>query len=253
MDETPEAASGLGETVQAGWQRVEHDQSLALNSISVPHDEADGLPADRCYAGSACKMTYDIGRYSRLTNGVCDVVSDIDGDGSEDCSSDGGSDSDSSDCSSDGGPRVRFDELEDFSEDDDDSDASCEVEIAPSFRGQNMCRTRSEKEAAGRHVAQSAAGQQDTVVPVTGSASTADSDNTGQTAKTAPLIRTVGAAGGIGEGLGAEGLARQVQNKERTEPKKPAQRRPRPRLTEEQKAAKRREALHRIYRGDSIL
>jgi hypothetical protein len=250
MDETPEAASGLGETVQAGWQRVEHDQSLALNSISVPHDEADGLPADRCYAGSACKMTYDIGRDSRLTNGVCDVVSDIDGDGSEDCSSDGGSDSDSSDCSSDGGPRVRFDELEDFSEDDDDSDASCEVEIAPSFRGQNMCRTRSEKEAAGRHVAQSAAGQQDTVVPVTGSASTADSDNTGQNAKTAPLIRTVGAAGGIGEGLGAEGLARQVQNKERTEPKK---RRPRPRLTEEQKAAKRREALHRIYRDDSIL
>ena len=143
MDETPEAASGLGETVQAGWQRVEHDQSLALNSIPVPHDEADGLPADRCYAGSACKMTYDIGRDSRLTNGVCDVVSDIDGDGSEDYSSDGGSDSDSSDCSSDGGPRVRFDELEDFSEDDDDSDASCEVEIAPSCRGQNMCRTRS--------------------------------------------------------------------------------------------------------------
>ena len=253
MDETPEAASGLGETVQAGWQRVEHDQSLALNSISVPHDEADGLPADRCYAGSACKMTYDIGRDSRLTNGVCDVVSDIDGDGSEDCSSDGGSDSDSSDCSSDGGPRVRFDELEDFSEDDDDSDASCEVEIAPSCRGQNMCRTRSEKEAAGRHVAQSAAGQQDTVVPVTGSASTADSDNTGQNAKTARLIRTVGAAGGIGEGLGAEGLARQVQNKERTEPKKPAQRRPRPKQTAEQKAAKKREALHQIYRGDSIL
>jgi len=253
MDETPEAASGLGETVQAGWQRVEHDQSLALNSIPVPHDEADGLPADRCYAGSACKMTYDIGRDSRLTNGVCDVVSDIDGDGSEDCSSDGGSDSDSSDCSSDGGPRVRFDELEDFSEDDDDSDASCEVEIAPSCRGQNMCRTRSEKEAAGRHVAQSAAGQQDTVVPVTGSASTADSDNTGQNAKTAPLIRTVGAAGGIGEGLGAEGLARQVQNKGRTEPKKPAQRRPRPKQTAEQKAAKKREALHQIYRGDSIL
>ncbi len=51
------------------------------------------------------------------------MVSDIDGDGSEDYSSDGGSDSDSSDCSSDGEPRVRFDYLEDFSEGDDDFDA----------------------------------------------------------------------------------------------------------------------------------
>ena len=91
-------------------------------------------------------------------------------------------------------------------------------------------------------------------MPVTGSASTADhSGNTGPNAKKAPLIRTVGAAGGIGEGLGAEGLARQVQNKERTEPKKPAQRRSRPTRTADQKAEKKRAALHRIYRGDSIL
>jgi hypothetical protein len=254
MEENPEAAGGLGESVQAGWQRVQHDQSLALTSIPVPHDEAEGLPEARCYSGSACGKNYDIGRDSRLTNGVCDVVSDIDGDGSEDCSSDGGSDSDSSDCSSDGGRRVRFDELDDFSEGDDDSDASFGVEIEPSCIGQNRRRTRSVEEAARRHVAQSAAGQQDKVVPVTGSASTADhSGNTGPNAKKAPLIRTVGAAGGIGEGLGAEGLARQVQNKERTEPKKPAQRRSRPTRTADQKAEKKRAALHRIYRGDSIL
>jgi hypothetical protein len=232
---------------------VQHDQSLALTSIPVPHDEAEGLTEARCYSGSACGKNYDIGRDSRLTNGVCDVVSDIDGDGSEDCSSDGGSDSDSSDCSSDGGPKARFDELDDFSEGDDDSDASFEVEIEPSCIGQNRSRTRSDKEAARRHVAQSAAGQQDKVVPVTGSASTADSGNTGQNAKTAPLIRTVGAAGGIGEGLGAEGLARQVQSEERTVPKQPGQRRPRPKQTEEQKAKKKRAALQNIYRGNSIM
>jgi len=253
MEENPEAAGGLGESVQAGWQRVQHDQSLALTSIPVPHDEAEGLPEARCYSGSACGKNYDIGRDSRLTNGVCDVVSDIDGDGSEDCSSDGGSDSDSSDCSSDGGRRVRFDELDDFSEGDDDSDASFGVEIEPSCIGQNRRRTRSVEEAARRHVAQSAAGQQDKVVPVTGSASTADSGNTGPNAKKAPLIRTVGAAGGIGEGLGAEGLARQVQSEERTVPKQTVQRPSRPKQTADQKAKKKREALRLAFRNDSIM
>ncbi len=42
--EADPAVSGLGETVQAGWQRVQHDQSLALTSIPLPHDEANGLP-----------------------------------------------------------------------------------------------------------------------------------------------------------------------------------------------------------------
>ena len=90
-------------------------------------------------------------------------------------------------------------------------------------------------------------------MPVTGSASTADSDNTGQNAKTAPLIRTVGAAGGIGEGLGAEGLARQVQSEERTVPQQTVQRRSRPKQTEEQKAKKKREALLQPFRNNSIM
>ena len=150
MEENPEAAGGLGETVQAGWQRVQHDQSLALTSIPVPHGEADGLPEARCYSGSEFEQTYDIGRDSRLTNGVCDVVSDVDGDGSEDYSSDGGSDSDSSDCSSDGGPRVRFDDLEDFSEGDDDSDAFSDSNFTPRTGGQNISCRRSGRAAAGR-------------------------------------------------------------------------------------------------------
>ena len=45
--------------------------------------------------------TYEVGLDPRLT-GICDVVSDVDGDGLEDVSSDG-SRSDSSDTSSDGG------------------------------------------------------------------------------------------------------------------------------------------------------
>ena len=61
----------------------------------------------------------------------------------------------------------------------------------------------------------------------------------------------MGAAGGIGEGLGAEGLARQVQSEDRTVPKKPAQRRPK--QTEEQKAKKKREALLQPFRNDSIM
>jgi len=252
MNESPEAASGLGETAQAGWQRVEHDQSLALNSIPVPHDEADGLPADRCYSDSARgEKTYDIGRDPRLTNGICDVVSDVDGDGSEDCSSDGGSDSDSSDCSSDGGPRVRFGDLEDFSEDDDDSDF-CGEEITPSWRDQDMYRTRSERAVTGAHPV-TEAGHQDKAgsAPMTGPAATADSDTTGENATAAPLIRTVGAAGdsGRGPGLGAAGSARPVQNNA----KKPAQRRSRPALTTEQRAAKRREALTLAFRDDSII
>jgi hypothetical protein len=250
VDETPQAASGLGETVRAGWQRVEHDQSLALNSIPVPRDEAEGLPADRSYSDSACGgKTYDIGRDPRLTNGVCDVVSDVDGDGSEDFSSDGGSDSDSSECSSDGGPRVRFGDLEDFSEDDDDSDAFSEEEITPSCRDQNMCRTRSKRAATGAPPV-TEAGHRDKAAPMTGPASTADSDTTGKNAAAAPLIRTVGAAGGSGGGLGAAGSARPVQNKAK---KKSAQRRPRPAQTEEQKAAKRRGALTLAFRDNSII
>jgi hypothetical protein len=34
----------------AGWQRVHHDQSLALTSIPVPHDEADELTVGGCYS-----------------------------------------------------------------------------------------------------------------------------------------------------------------------------------------------------------
>jgi hypothetical protein len=229
MEENPEAASGLGETVQAGWQRVQHDQSLALTTIPVPHDEADGLPTDRCYSGSACEKTYDIGRDSRLTNGVCDVVSDIDGDGSEDYSSDGGSDSDSSDCSSDGGPRVRFNDLEDFSEDDDDSDAFSDTDFAPSSKGSNIGLRRSERQEA-------AAGHQDKNVTVTGSASTADSDTTGQNAAS---IGSVGAAGGFGGGLGAAGLAKKGPNKiSAAKPKKKAVR---TKMTAEAKEAKHRQ------------
>jgi hypothetical protein len=152
MEENPEAAGGLGESVQAGWQRVQHDQSLGLTLIPVPHDEADGLPEARCYSGSACEKTYDIWRDSRLTNSVCDVVSDIDGDESEDYSSDGGTDSDSSDCSSDGGPRVRFDDLEDFSEGYDDSDAFSDSNFTPRTGGQNISCRRSERAATGRNI-----------------------------------------------------------------------------------------------------
>jgi hypothetical protein len=207
IEEDLAAASGLGETVQAGWQRVQHDQSLALTSIPVPHDEADELTVGGCYSGSACEKTYDIGRDPRLTNGKCDVVSDIDGDGSEDCSSDGGSDSDSSDCSSDGGPRVRFGDLEDFSEDDDDSDAFSDSNSTPCSRDPNISCRRSERKAAVHH---------GSAVPVTGSVSSANSDTTGQHATAASLSRTVGAVCGIGGGLGAESLAKD-QNKKKVQ------------------------------------
>jgi hypothetical protein len=268
MEENPEAAGGLGETVQAGWQRVQHDQSLALTSIPVPHGEADGLPEARCYSGSEFEKTYDIGRDSRLTNGVCDVVSDVDGDGSEDYSSDGGSDSDSSDCSSDGGPRVRFDDLEDFSEGDDDSDAFSDSNFTPRTGGQNISCRRSGRAAAGRghDVAPPATEAQipfqagrrdpDSAVPVTGPVSSADSDTTGQHA--ASLSGTAGAVGDIGGGLGAEGrMATQGQNKMQgkeqsagTRPTVP--RRSRPKQTEQEKAAKRRAALTQPYRSGGI-
>ena len=268
MEENPEAAGGLGETVQAGWQRVQHDQSLALTSIPVPHGEADGLPEARCYSGSEFEKTYDIGRDSRLTNGVCDVVSDVDGDGSEDYSSDGGSDSDSSDCSSDGGPRVRFDDLEDFSEGDDDSDAFSDSNFTPRTGGQNISCRRSGRAAAGRghDVAPPATEAQipfqaghrdpDSAVPVTGPVSSADSDTTGQHA--ASLSGTAGAVGDIGGGLGAEGrMATQGQNKMQGKEKSagtrpPVPRRPRPKQTEQEKAAKRRAALTQPYRSGGI-
>ncbi len=63
-------------------------------------------------------MIYEVGRDSRLTNCICDVVFEVGGDGSEDASSDE-SGSESSDCSSDGGRDIRFQDLEDLSEDDD--------------------------------------------------------------------------------------------------------------------------------------
>jgi hypothetical protein len=265
MEGNPEAAGGLGETVQAGWQRVQHDQSLALTSIPVPHDEADGLPEARCYSGPACDKTYDIGRDSRLTNGVCDVVSDIDGDGSEDYSSDGGSDSDSesSDCSSDGGPTVRFNDLEDFSEGDDDSDAAfSDSNFTPRTGGQNIRCRRSERPAAGRHhdVAppeaqipfQAGRHGPDSAQPVTGlqAVSSADSDTTGQHATAASLSGTAGAVGDIGGGLGAGSrLAKKGQNRVQgqkrnaTSNKQPARRAPTKKVTEEEKAEKRRNAL----------
>jgi hypothetical protein len=115
--EADTAQSFLGETTGEGWERVRHDQSLALNSVPVSQEEAEGL-VGKCYSGPAGKVIYEVGRDSRLTNGICDVVSDVDGDGSEDASSDG-SGSESSDCSSDGGRDIPFQDLEDFSEDDD--------------------------------------------------------------------------------------------------------------------------------------
>ena len=117
MDADP-ADSVLGETAREGWGLVRHDRSLALNTVPVPQGEAAGLTGD-CYSGSAGEETYEVGRDSRLTNGICDVVSDVDCDGSEDESSDG-SGSDSSDSSSDGGGGVLFRDLAEFSGSDDD-------------------------------------------------------------------------------------------------------------------------------------
>jgi hypothetical protein len=260
--EADPAESVLGETAREGWELVRHDQSLALITVPVPQEEATGLIGN-CYSGSAGEETYDIGRDSRLTNGVCDVVSDVDGDGSEDYSSDGGSDSDSSDCSSDGGPRVRFNDLKDFDEDDEDSDAFSEMDSAPSSKGPNICLRRSERQeaAAGRHAAPPVtdvqfpsplqAGHQDKNVTVTGSVSTVDLDTTGQNATASSSVGTVGAAGGIGGGLGAVGLAGQGQKNMRGQ-RKPAPQRPRKKLTAEERAAGRRNALQQPYRWDGI-
>ena len=99
---------------------VRHDKSLALNTVPVPQEEAAGLIGN-CYSGSAGEVTYEVGRDSRLTSGICDVVSDVDGDGSEDVSSDG-SGSDSSDSSLDGGGGVRFRDLGDLSASDSDDE-----------------------------------------------------------------------------------------------------------------------------------
>jgi hypothetical protein len=118
--EADPAESVLGETAREGWELVRHDQSLALITIPVPQEEAAGLIGN-CYSGSAGEETYDIGRDSRLTNGVCDVVSDVDGDGSEDVSSDG-SGSESSDSSSDDRPGVRFRDLAEFSASESDDE-----------------------------------------------------------------------------------------------------------------------------------
>jgi hypothetical protein len=97
-------------------------------------------------------------RDSRLTNGICDVVSDVDGDGSKDFSSDGSS-SESSDCSSesDGGPRARFSDLPEFSEDDDDSDALSDSEMAASTSADGSGQKRSKMPRPVRHDAPSAA------------------------------------------------------------------------------------------------
>jgi hypothetical protein len=123
---TMEEESNLGETARPGWTRVLGDQ--VLTSIPVPTHEADALTGT-CYSCSAGETHYDAGGDSRLTNNIADVVSDIDGDGSEDCSSDGSdSDSSDSDCAADRGAGVRFDAA-DF-DDDDDDDAEYEVDGA---------------------------------------------------------------------------------------------------------------------------
>ena len=123
---TMEEESNLGETARPGWTRVLGDQ--VLTSIPVPTHEADALTGT-CYSCSAGVTHYDAGGDSRLTNNIADVVSDIDGDGSEDCSSDGSdSDSSDSDCAADRGAGVRFDAA-DF-DDDDDDDAEYEVDGA---------------------------------------------------------------------------------------------------------------------------
>ena len=131
--EADPAGSCLGETARAGWECVRHDQSLALNTIPVPQEEADGLTGDY-YSGPAGQKTYDVGRDSRLTNNICDVVSDVDGDGSDDdssfdgegsdCSESGSVSSESGSDSSDSrpGPTVRFGEAE-FLPDDEECDA----------------------------------------------------------------------------------------------------------------------------------
>jgi hypothetical protein len=118
--EADPAESVLGETAAEGWEPVRHDKSLALNTVPVPQEEAAGLIGN-CYSGSAGEVTYEVGRDSRLTSGICDVVSDVDGDGSEDVSSDG-SGSDSSDSSLDGGCGVRFRDLGDLSASDSDDE-----------------------------------------------------------------------------------------------------------------------------------
>ena len=117
---TMEEESNLGETARPGWTRVLGDQ--VLTSIPVPTHEADALTGT-CYSCSAGVTHYDAGGDPRLTNNIADVVSDIDGDGSEDCSSDGSD----SDCAADRVAGVRFDAA-DF--DDDDDDAEYEVDGA---------------------------------------------------------------------------------------------------------------------------
>jgi len=112
--EADPAVSVLGETAREGWEHVQHDQSFALSTIRVPPEQAGGLDG-RCYSGSAGEMTYDAGKDRRLTNNICDVVSDVDGEGSEDVSSD------ASDCS-DGGGGPRFRDLAAFSESDEDEE-----------------------------------------------------------------------------------------------------------------------------------
>ena len=119
MDADP-AESVLGETALDGWDLVRHDQSFALNTVPVPQEEAAGLTGV-CYSASAGEVTYEVGKDSRLTNNQCDVVSDVDGDGSEDVSSDG-SCSDSSDASSDKGGGVIFRDFEAGSGESEDED-----------------------------------------------------------------------------------------------------------------------------------
>jgi hypothetical protein len=80
--------------------------------------------------------------------------------------------------------------------------------------------------------------------------SSADSDTTGQHATAASLSGTAGAVGDIGGGLGAgsrlatKGQNRvQGQKRNATSNKQPARRAPRKKVTEEEKAEKRRNAL----------
>jgi hypothetical protein len=131
--EADPAGSCLGETVRAGWERVLHDQSLALNAIPVPQEEADGLDGN-CYSGLAGEKTYHVGRDLRLTNNIYEALSDIDGDGSDDDSSFDGSGSDcsesgsvssesGSDSASRPGATVRFGDAIFLSEEDEDSDS----------------------------------------------------------------------------------------------------------------------------------
>jgi hypothetical protein len=62
-------------------------------------------------------MMYEAGRDSRLNNSMCDVVSEIDGDGLENSDeSSEGSGSDSSHSSWDGGSGIHFRDLEALSE-----------------------------------------------------------------------------------------------------------------------------------------